>query len=144
MENLPYLNYLINQINKENNWIVKIIYLDLYFELIVPNWDIAGNLNLINNEIKTLKEEFNGMNSSNKLSVKIEDYTFLRNEINTLKEKNEVLEKKINEIVSSEGKREKQIKDLVSNYDKIVEFLRNHINEKDLPDFLKHTEKQEK
>ena len=37
MENLPYLNYLINQINKENNWIVKIIYLDLYFELIVPN-----------------------------------------------------------------------------------------------------------
>ena len=37
MENLPYLNYLINQINKKKNWIVKIIYLDLYFKLIVPN-----------------------------------------------------------------------------------------------------------
>ena len=129
MENLPYLNYLINQINKENNWTVKIIYLDLYLDLIVPNCVIAENLNLINKEINTLKEKFNGMNVSNKLSDKKEENTILKNEINTLKEKNEDLEKQINEIVSS--------------YDKITEFLRNHFNEKDLPDLLKHSKKQE-
>lgn len=122
MENLPYLNYLINQINKENNWTVKIIYLDLYLDLIVPNCVIAENLNLINEEINALKEKFNGMNISNKLSDKKEENTILKNEINTLKEKNEGLEKRINEI---------------------TEFLRNHFNENDLPDILKHSKKQQ-
>ena len=122
MENLPYLNYLINQINKENNWTVKIIYLDLYLDLIVPNCVIAENLNLINEEINALKEKFNGMNISNKLSDKKEENTILKNEINTLKEKNEGLEKRI---------------------DKITEFLRNHFNENDLPDILKHSKKQQ-
>ena len=122
MENLPYLNYLINQINKENNWTVKIIYLDLYLDLIVPNCVIAENLNLINEEINALKEKFNGMNISNKLSDTKEENTILKNEINTLKEKNEGLEKRI---------------------DKITEFLRNHFNENDLPDILKHSKKQE-
>ena len=129
MENLPYLNYLINQINKENNWTVKIIYLDLYLDLIVPNCVIVENLNLINKEINALKEKFNGMNISNKLSDKKEENTILKNEINTLKEKNEGLEKRINEIVSS--------------YDKITEFLRNHFNENVLPDILKHSKKQQ-
>ena len=122
MENLPYLNYLINQINKENNWTVKIIYLDLYLDLIVPNCVIAENLNLINEEINALKEKFNGMNISNKLSDTKEENTILKNEINTLKEKNEGLEKRINEI---------------------TEFLRNHFNENDLPDILKHSKKQQ-
>ena len=122
MENLPYLNYLINQINKENNWTVQIIYLDLYLDLIVPNCVIAENLNLINEEINALKEKFNGMNISNKLSDKKEENTILKNEINTLKEKNEGLEKRINEI---------------------TEFLRNHFNENDLPDILKHSKKQQ-
>ena len=122
MENLPYLNYLINQINKENNWTVKIIYLDLYLDLIVPNCVIAENLNLINEEINALKEKFNGMNISNKLSDTKEENTILKNEINTLKEKNEGLEKRI---------------------DKITEFLRNHFNENDLPDILKHSKKQQ-
>ena len=122
MENLPYLNYLINQINKENNWTVKIIYLDLYLDLIVPNCVTAENLNLINEEINALKEKFNGMNISNKLSDTKEENTILKNEINTLKEKNEGLEKRI---------------------DKITEFLRNHFNENDLPDILKHSKKQQ-
>ena len=122
MENLPYLNYLINQINKENNWTVKIIYLDLYLDLIVPNCVIAENLNLINEEINALKEKFNGMNISNKLSDTKEENTILKNEINTLKEKNEGLEKRI---------------------DKITEFLRNHFNENDLPDILKPSKKQQ-
>ena len=50
-----YNKYLISQINKEKNWIVKVIYFDLYLDLIVPKDDIAK-------ELKGIKEQFNQFN----------------------------------------------------------------------------------
>ena len=113
MENLPYLNYLINQINKEINWTVKIIYLDLYFDLIVPNCVVADSLNSINNGIQILQDNVNTLKEQN---VELER----KNE--TLERKNETLEKKINEM---------------------MEFIRKYFNVKDLSDFLKNSEKQD-
>ena len=54
-ESLENIKYLISQINKEKNWIVKVIYFDLYLDLIVPKDDIAK-------ELKGIKEQFNQFN----------------------------------------------------------------------------------
>lgn len=132
MENLPYLNYLINQINKENNWTVKIIYLDLYFDLVVPNFVIAENLNLINNDINNLKQK------NDDLEKKI-------NEIATEKKENTILENKNDNIIEQNeiSHLKEQIKDLNSKYNKMIEFMKKYFNEKELSDFLKNSEKQE-
>lgn len=132
MENLPYLNYLINQINKENNWTVKIIYLDLYFDLVVPNFVITENLNLINNDINNLKQK------NDDLEKKI-------NEIATEKKENTILENKNDNIIEQNeiSHLKEQIKDLNSKYNKMIEFMKKYFNEKELSDFLKNSEKQE-
>lgn len=132
MENLPYLNYLINQINKENNWTVKIIYLDLYFDLVVPNFVITENLNLINNDINNLKQK------NDDLEKKI-------NEIATEKKENTILENKNDNIIEQNeiSHVKEQIKDLTSKYNKMIEFMKKYFNEKELSDFLKNSEKQE-
>lgn len=59
---LETFNYLINEINKIENWFVKVIYLDLYFDLTVPKCDIGNDLknisqNVINNINHTKKLE---------------------------------------------------------------------------------------
>lgn len=82
------LNYLIDNINKQNNCRVLLLYLDTYLNLLTPKPFIIGKLeeinnklndyykkeekenNKINNEIKRLKDENNNLNKNFSLSQK--------------------------------------------------------------------------
>jgi hypothetical protein len=55
-DNYNYLNYLIKEINNDINWTCKIIYFDLYFNLIIPKCEITEGLISINSDISHLNE----------------------------------------------------------------------------------------
>ena len=94
--NYQRFNYLMNEINKKNNWKVRAIYFDLYHDLIVPKCVIANGLKIINEEVVSLKVEKNKLND--KIRVLNDEIVTLNDEIETLKEKSNLLEQKMDKM----------------------------------------------
>ena len=77
-ESNQLINFLMNKINEEETWIVKIIYLDLYLNLIEPGYSISESLKKINKtiskEIGQLKHVNTELNNKNlKLEKDVEN-----------------------------------------------------------------------
>jgi hypothetical protein len=62
INNYDKFNFVLKTINKNANWIVKIIFFDMYFDLIIPKCEISEGLININNDINNLKKENNELN----------------------------------------------------------------------------------
>ena len=101
-------NFLIRQINKDNNWNVKVIYFDLYYDLIVPKCDIVDGLQKIDDDLKKLQEDNEGLiktvsslkGDKDVLAKTVSslegDKNELAQKVNNLKENNDMLTRKVN------------------------------------------------
>lgn len=101
--NYNYLNYLIKEINNDINWTCKIIYFDLYFNLIIPKCEITEGLVSINSDISHLNESIDALTrDNNQLNESIGNLqkknNFLEESMHILKKENKTLEKKFNKI----------------------------------------------
>ena len=98
-ENYNYFNYIIKEVNKDSNWLCKIIYFDLYFNLIVPKCEITEGLTSLKNDNNSLKESIVALtNDNNRLN---ESIGALTNVNNSLKESISSLQKKNNFLETS-------------------------------------------
>lgn len=104
-ENVENIKYLVNEINQQKNWTVKVIYFDNYLDMIIPNDDISTELKGIKEHFKHFNEEiFNLKLKSqfleNKLDVLISfSMKYLDNkDLAIITEKLEIENKKIMEI----------------------------------------------
>jgi len=82
-------NFLIKEINKKENWIVKVIYFDLYFDLVVPKCVIAEGLEKFDKEIGVLK---------NRINLLEETVTDLNSKNNALEKRNNLLENTVSKL----------------------------------------------
>ena len=55
---LEIFNFLINEINNIENWFVKVIYLDLYFDPTVPKCEIGNDLKNIIQILQIFQQKF--------------------------------------------------------------------------------------
>ena len=58
-DRIKKMSYLIKKINQQENWVAKVVYLDVNLNLIVQKTDIADDLKDIKTEIQYLKERIN-------------------------------------------------------------------------------------
>ena len=132
-ESMQLMKFLLDNINKEEAWIVKIIYFDLYFNLIEPGYSISENLKKINETINTeigdLKNENKNLikelgelkNEKNKLGKDIGQLNIknekLETEVEIFRNKNILLENRINRILIYIEKKFPK--------DKILDFIKN-------------------
>ena len=84
-QNYKYLNYLIKGINEDKNWIAKIIFFDMYFDLIIPKFEIVEGLTNINNKIDTLTKDNNNLKET--VITLTKDNNILKETVNNLNKK---------------------------------------------------------
>ncbi len=104
-------NFLLKEINQKDNWIVKVIYFDLYFDLVVPKCVIAEGLEKFGKEIGVLKNKNNLLaetvtdlnNKNNLLAETVTDLNnknnSLENTVSKLNKKNDILSQKMDAIL---------------------------------------------
>jgi len=119
-------NFLLKEINKKDNWIVKVIYFDLYFDLFVPKCVIAEGLEKIDKEIKDLKNKNNllsetvtGLNSKNNFLAETvtglnSKNNFLAETVTGLNSKNNMLEETVTGLNSKNNMLEETVTGLNS------------------------------
>ena len=79
-----HFNFILNEINKKKNWFAKIIFFDMYFDLVSPKCEIEQKLTNIDinikSDISTLKKSLDDLQNKNKiLEQKMSDmYNFLK------------------------------------------------------------------
>lgn len=119
------MKLLMNNINGKETWIVKIIYFDLYLNLIEPGYSISESLKQINktisNEIGQLKDVNIELNNKNKN---------LETDVESLKKQNENLLKVVK---SSENK-----------INIMLNFLKERFPETDFSNFMEEPKTEDK
>ena len=105
-------NFLLKEINKKDNWIVKVIYFHLYFDLVVPKCVIAEGLEKFDKEIGVLKNKNNLLaetvtdlnNKNNSLAETVTDLNnknnVLENTVSKLNKKNDILSQKMDAMLN--------------------------------------------
>ena len=109
-ESFETINFLINEINAKKNWIVKIVYFDTYFDMIVPKCVIENGIKILELSVGNLEKK------NNDLKVNIE---CLEKKNNDLKVNIECLEKKNNDLKENIKGLEKKNNDLKVNVENI-------------------------
>lgn len=125
VESIQTMKLLMNNINGKETWIVKIIYFDLYLNLIEPGYSISESLKQINktisNEIGQLKNVNIELNNKNKN---------LETDVESLKKQNENLLKVVK---SSENK-----------INIMLNFLKEQFPETDFSNFMEEPKTEDK
>ena len=111
-------NFLIRQINKENNWNVKIIYFDLYYDLIVPKCDIVDGLQEIDNNLKKLIEDNEGLKTT--VSSLKGDKDELAKTVSSLKGDNDELAKTVSSLKGDNNELAKTVSSLKGDKDELI------------------------
>ena len=150
-------NFLLKEINQKDNWIVKVIYFDLYFDLVVPKCVIAEGLEKFGKEIGVLKNKNNlleetvtDLNSkNNSLAETVTDLNnknnVLENTVSKLNKKNDILSQKMDAMLNFFEK--KFGKNLLSELDqnlKEIELKNDTKKEENLKDKINHENMVEK
>ena len=129
-------NFLLKEINKKDNWIAKVIYFDLYFDLVVPKCVIAEGLEKIDEEIGALKNKNNLLEKRNNL---------LENTVSQLNKKNDILSQKIDVMLNFfERKFEKNLLSELKQNLKEIEMQNDMKKEQDLEDKINNKNMEEK
>ena len=121
-ESFEIINFLIDQINMKVNWIVKIVYFDIYFDMIVPKCVIENGINILQSSVENLQ------NQNNVLKENIEG---LQNQNNVLKDSIKNLEKKNNVLKDSIKNLEKKNNMLNENIESLQNQNKNLSNKFD-------------
>ena len=108
--NYKYFKYIINELNKEKNWVCKAMYFDLYFSLIIPKCEITESLTNINDSINALIKNNIQLNDS---------IISLKKENSQLNDSIDVLEQKLKKVI--EFLNTKYSENEISQLNKILE-----------------------
>ena len=150
-------NFLLKEINQKDNWIVKVIYFDLYFDLVVPKCVIAEGLEKFGKEIGVLKNKNNVLaetvtdlnNKNNSLAETVTDLNnknnVLENTVSKLNKKNDILSQKMDAMLNFFEK--KFGKNLLSELDqnlKEIELQNDTKKEENLEDKINQEIMEEK
>ena len=150
-------NFLLKEINQKDNWIVKVIYFDLYFDLVVPKCVIAEGIEKFDKEIGVLKNKNNLLaetvtdlnNKNNSLAETVTDLNnknnVLENTVSKLNKKNDILSQKMDAMLNFFEK--KFGKNLLSELDqnlKEIELKNDTKKEENLKDKINHENMVEK
>ena len=130
-ESIQLINFLMNKINEEKTCIVKIIYFDLYLNLIEPGYSISESLKNIN---KTISTEISKLQLDN---TELNNKNLqLKRDVENLKNDNLKLSKEIGERKDENLKLSKEVEKSQKKINKMLIFLKEQFPEKDFSDFM--------
>ena len=75
-ENYEHFSFILNEINKNENWYAKIMFFDMYYDLITPKCVIEQSLNNINNNTISLKGDVSILQETVRSQEKKMNYLF--------------------------------------------------------------------
>ena len=75
-ENYEHFSSILNEINKNENWYAKIMFFDMYYDLITPKCVIEQSLNNINNNTISLKGDVSILQETVRSQEKKMNYLF--------------------------------------------------------------------
>ena len=75
-ENYEHFSSILNEINKNENWYAKIMFFDMYYDLITPKCVIEQSLNNINNNTISLKGDVSILQETVRRQEKKMNYLF--------------------------------------------------------------------
>ena len=107
-ENYEHFSFLLNEINQNKNWHAKIMLFNMHFDLSVPKYTIEQSLTNINNNFK-------------------KDISILQESINVLKQQNQRIEKKMDDLFKFLQTKFKE-NDIVSEFDEFVKIKESQEN----------------